>query len=419
MTTFISGVKKQIPKGVTFINGEKKILWQVGSLEFNSWTLTELQYPYGTSINSRYRGIEAGEDKVVYNVASYISRANVENISAPYGENTVEYGYVTYRQPDTDLTTAKFEANKYTALTTTIGSGVSSTRFYTKTLTVNRVDVLRSNLTVTASQIAKTTESGSGMATTTVGGDWFNGMITTTNYGECRLTSESGAYKVYKNVTVNSQTLVATISANGYSGTAKPTIRAFTIYDDRYYIFSAQYQAVSGGAYTYSLKKVDLSNGTISTLMDNKTTPINSILVDGSYLIVSVEDKLYKMDMAGQILKTYISPNALPTLVGKSGNFYYLTTTQEDCTMLIEVVDADTFTSDEVKVTNIKMIQTFALPYKADNGYICFSTQYFETSGAGAPSGTSAGRQASINQLGGSGSGYTNIELRICRITCY
>ena len=429
MITFVGGVKKRIPKGITFINGEKKVLWQVGELEFNSWTFPELQYPYSTTVNTRFRVLEADENKVVYNVERYTNRANVTNISAPYNENSVDYGAVTYRYADTDNTKARFEANKRDSSASRVGT----TTIVTTTLTVNEVDVARSDLAVTSSQIEQTsvtTSYSSGGGTSVSTSDTSLNYIPDLlrmgeTYKEVQIVKGSGKYIIQKTFVMGTgaQT-VCEISSNGYSGTAKPTVWCYAKYNDRYLYIGTQYQSTSGGDYIYRLVRVDMTNGSVSILLNNLTSPVTAIIVDGSYLIVSAENKLYKMGTAGSISNTYTSTNTLPTLIGKCGDYYYVTTTRTDDYMNIEVVDASTFTLFETKQLGIKMINTISMPYITQNDYLCFGTQYYTTtqtvvSGGGVV--IPSGRQASIrvNSGGGTITTYDNVELRVCRIKCY
>lgn len=415
MVTFVGGVKKRIPKGITFINGEKKVLWQVGELEFNSWTFPELQYPYSTTVNTRFRVLEADENKVVYNVERYTNRANVTNISAPYNENSVDYGAVTYRYDDTDNTKARFEANKRDS------GGVR-----TITLTVNEVDIARLDLAVTSSQIEFSSYTYPSNTSISSGTSYISDMVRMgETYKEVQIAKSSGKYIIQKNFRVGSgATTVCEISSNGYSGTAKPTVWCYAKYNDRYLYIGTQYQSTSGGDYIYRLVRVDMTNGSVSILLNNLTSPVTAIMVDGSYLIVSAENKLYKMGTAGSISNTYTSTNTLPTLIGKCGDYYYVTTTRTDDYMNIEVVDASTFTLFETKQLGINMINTISMPYITQNDYLCFGTQYYTTtqtvvSGGGVV--IPSGRQASIRVSSGGGTitTYDNVELRVCRIKCY
>ena len=413
MTTFVGGVKKHIPKGVTFVNGEKVILWQVGEFAFNSWTLSQLQYPYGTSVSTLVLGLDATEDKVLFNVGSYLSRGDVSNISAPYGENTVNNGLITYRKDNAGANESAYDANLIN-VQQTIRQGNIGTTSYSATLNNNNITASYPSLTVSVNTINSTTTSGTGYWTS---GAYIENAV---NIGNSlyRILNKNGAYTIQKDVVASGGTVVATISANGYSANTTPTLYAFVVYGGQYIIFGAEYQATSGADYAYSIKKVDITDGTVSTLLDNLPTPVTSIMVDGNNLIVSADNKLYKMDTSGNVLDTYTTSNIMPTLVGKCGNYYYVTTSDTNYNMLVEIIDEADFTTGEVKQAGIKMCQTIALPYDSENGYLCFATKSYTISSSIGGGGVNISRTASIRQIG-TGVAYTDVELRICRIQCY
>lgn len=406
MVTFVSGTKKKLTKGITFINGEKKILWQTGQFVFNSWTISNLQYPSTTTVQSRIYGIESDESKVVYCVDKYISRANVSNISIPVAESTVANGAITRHRPETTTGISSFDANVFTAGANPV-------------LTLNQIDVNQETMEILPTAITSSTSSSTIYSNNTY---YDNTFYVNGNIGICRIQSANGSFKIYKNYTLTNSTLVATISATGYSSNIQPKVYCWALYDNRYVLLSAWYQAVSGGSKVFSLKKIDLVDGTVSTLLDNKTNPVTGILVDGTDIIVTVENTMLKMDASGTVSDTYTSLNEIPTIVGKSGNYYYLTTTRVENNrdyMNIEIVEENDWTNSEIQQTNVKMMETLAFPYNSGNGYICFAIKSYIISSSGGNAGS--GRGGSINQLSGGGSGitYSDVELRICRIQCY
>lgn len=418
MVTFVGGTKKKLVKGITFINGEKKILWQIGEVVFNSWLIPNLQYPNATTVGSDICGLEADENKVVYKVDKYICRANVENISSPYNDGVNSYGVITYRKPQTETGKSNFEANEI----------VFSNGRKTKTLNQNKIDVAQSNLGITSSQEYTNSYTASSVIVVPATFQYYiSGLINVGNgYGECRVYGDSGKYVVAKNILANGSTNVANINAYGYSNNSKPKVWCYAVYNNRYLLFGASYQSVSGGSYAYSLKKVDLSNGTVSELLSNKTLPITSILIEGSNILVTYENKMVKMNISGTVSATYTSSNDMPTLVGKCGDFYYLTSTrvEDNANKLnIEIVEYNNFASGEVKQQNINMVETLCFPYISETGYLCFATKSYTTFSGYVPAAIGgSGRQSSANQLNGAGrvyTSYSNVELRICRIQCY
>ncbi|MBR4999119.1 MAG: hypothetical protein IKY10_04480, partial [Clostridia bacterium] len=225
MTTFVGGVKKKIPKGVTFINGEKVVLWQIGALEVNTWLLSTLQYPNTTNIDTRFYALETDENKIVYNVEKNICRANVSNVSSPSHENSVEYGGVTYRQQTSSATNTLYDSNLLSTTTTRIGNQ----SYWTLTQVCNEIDVDRSNMSVTASQTSTSQKTGSGGVV--VGKGYHEGSINVGgSYGICEINCGSGSYIIYKNYSLSSPTTVASIAATGYSTSNKPHLWAYNVY---------------------------------------------------------------------------------------------------------------------------------------------------------------------------------------------
>lgn len=420
MVTFIGGVKRRIPKGVTFVNGEKKVLWQIGNVEFNSWTLTELQYPYASTTSTVLNALEADDTKVVFNVDRYVSRANVANVSAPYGENTVEYGGITYRQPTSTINNTYYDSNILSAVSSSVGGSV----YYTLTLTCNQINIDKADMTVTATQTATSSKNGSGAIT--LGKRYYDGLINVGgSYGMIRIYGSAGALNIYKNYSLSSQTTVATISCYGYSVNVSPAIpKIYAIYNNRYLLLPTFYKATSEADAKYFLKKIDLSTGAVTNLLSEQNEPVTGILIDGEDIIVTINNTMLKLSATGTIQDTYTSANDLPTIVGKSGNFYYLTTTRAETDadyMNIEIVDDSNFTSEVIQ-TNVKMIDTISMPYDSENGYLCFATRFYVSSAYTGPNSSipSGSRRSSIKMTGISG-GVTisNLELRICRIKCY
>ena len=417
MVTFVSGNKKKLKKGITFVNGEKKILWQTGEFVFNSWLISALQYPNTVNVGSKICGLEGSENKVIYQVNEYVCRANVENLSSPFHDGANTYGTITYRKPDTDAGMTYFESN--------VISFENSRR--TKRLTQNKIKIQRSDFSITAEQeYTNTYSAGSSIVVPSNFQYYESNLINAGDtYGECQVVAESGNYKVYKNRAANSASLVATINSNGYSSNVKPTVWCYALYNSRYLLFGAQYIATEGGNMVYSLKKVDLSNGNVSTILNNKTLPINAILIDGNYIIVTTENKMIKLDIDGTVIDTYESSNDMTTLIGRCGSYYYLTTTTvlDNANKLnIEIVEDNDFSTGEVKPQEVNMVQTIGYPYISDTGYLCFATKSYTTTSLPTGATGGIGRQGSINQLNstsGTYTAYSNVELRICRIQCY
>lgn len=420
---FSGGVKKSCPKGVTFVNGEKKVLWQTGSMGFDSWYVSDLGYPNSVDTGSRVYGIFANENKVIFNVDNYVSRSDVSNVSSPYTENTVEHGamtsYTRYSGGSND-----YNADMYSLVNSRlpkVGGGYIS--FWNEYFTDNQVSINQDTMNVGVSTVVQEQQNGDGAKVNPYAGStqfYFdttgNGIVRVSTY------STTGSYPVSqivvtKNYSIYGGTGVATINTKGYIGNGHPLLLTAALYDNRYVIFGGEYQATAGGSYVYSLKKVDLNTGAISTLLDNYTTPVTGVMVDGDRIVVTVGNSLIKMDIDGGNVMTYNSPNIMPTLVGKKGGYYYLTTTRKYGThsyLNIEVVAENNFISGEVVQTYVMMVQTNAIPIISQNGYLCFAAIHYQANDVSADYTTASGRTATIRSNSKSGFTY-----KICRIRCY
>lgn len=245
-------------------------------------------------------------------------------------------------------------------------------------------------------------------------------LFNTSGNGGVMIWNNAGRFDIYKSFTMDSGILVAQIAANGFGGTDRPMLLSGALYENRYVLFGCEYQATAGGSFVYSLKKVDLNTGNITTLLDNYTTPVTGIMVDGNRIVVSVGNSLIKMDIDGGNVITYNSPNIMPTLVGKCNGYYYITTTRNATfsTMNIEVIAENSFSSSEIVETNITMIQTNAIPRITENGYLCFTAVHYKASSVSGDYTTASGRTATMRASAAGVSRDWDFE-KICRIRCY
>lgn len=417
--TFVGGQKKALKKGITFINGQKKVLWEIGSMGFDAWSPTQLGYPNNISIYDRIYGVFANENKVVYNINKYISRANISNVSSPYNENTVQNGMICYNK---GITGSYYNYNAYLYDIVSFGGQFAG---WSEDLSINNIQINSETANIDVAQLTTSRKNHDGLYTQPYRHTYPNMIYTNGNGLVCVsngvLPSGGSSYHVYKNHSLAGTTEVATILSNGFNGTNIPLLLASVLYDNRYVLFGAEYQATSSSNIIYSLKKVDLNTGTITTLLDNYNTPVTGILIDNTNILVSVGNYLIKIDINGNILDTYTSPNIMPTLVGKSNGFYYITTTRNNNNrnyMNLEIIDENNFQSGEVKQTNIPMIYTFALPCISSNGYLCFSTQHYVASDVYGDLTTASNRTKTMRSST-NGVNWTEQDTKICRIRCY
>lgn len=88
--TFINGVKKRLIKGITFVNGQKVVLWDSHNMviDYVSGVGDLLGYIPTAVCAGKEKIMLTGNDKIV-------SRINVANTSSPFIENSVANGLIT------------------------------------------------------------------------------------------------------------------------------------------------------------------------------------------------------------------------------------------------------------------------------------------------------------------------------------
>lgn len=365
LVTFVNGVKKHIAKGITFINGEKKVLWQTGNFAINSWTLQALQYPNNMAIPV---GMYADGTRVLYSVGDYVSRNNVANISVPYQENCVKNGGVySWDCVSHSETNESFVNGFVTQRSTRTTSGV----FVSYVTTLNKTNVSTSDLSVS---INETTDGGviTGGTYCKNGSDWIS------------IVPEAGKYSVYKG-----QTVLCGVLATGYSGTTKPAIPVCTNLSTGYVLMSCAYQAVSGGAITYGIKRIKTSDGSVTDIVAGLDKEVTSIMVDGGNILYTSGNKLVKTSSAGgTVYGKYVADSGPIVLIGRiSDNYYCGASTNPPGAnnlisgkLVIHIVRRTGMTLREIQNTDIlaKVIKT--APYISNNKYLCFGTYHANTS---------------------------------------
>lgn len=90
LVTFVNGVKKKLPKGVTFINGEKVVLWDANELQITYINPEDMGLnPYDPSV-----AFFANKDLLLYSFQNTIYKLNVSNKANPSLIGSVQFGDV-------------------------------------------------------------------------------------------------------------------------------------------------------------------------------------------------------------------------------------------------------------------------------------------------------------------------------------
>ena len=113
--TFVNGAKKRLVKGVTFINGEKVVLWDTNRLQ--------IDYIDTASINNATQvgtAFFANKDYVAYNYNYMVTRLNVQNLGAVTVDAQVSIGDVLgFSSVDSTSSTAVYYARNLVGSSTT------------------------------------------------------------------------------------------------------------------------------------------------------------------------------------------------------------------------------------------------------------------------------------------------------------
>ena len=410
MVTFVGGVKKHIVKGVTFIDGQKKVLWQTGNYALNSWQLSELQYPNNLATPV---GLYADKTRLVYTCGEYVTRNNISNISAPTVENCVKNGGASSWDALKQTGTLEVFYATYQFYPSS-GGGSSTPGVSVSTSPITAFNEIQLDTSTMSVVVGQSGQAGSSAMN--------NGTYTHSDtYGWISVVPDSGCYKVY-----TGDTVLVTIATNGYSGTSKPSVSKMVIQSDGYILMSYEYQATSGGDYTYGIKRINLSTGVATDVASGLTSPVTAIMVDGNRFVYTAGDQMVEKSAAGATTyHTYSGYNSgRPlTLIGRIGSYYYVGSTVAAASggtqyMNIEIVAKSSFARFEYHDTEIRAMTFNVAPYISNNKYLCFGTWHgiAHTYYTGSVGG--GGRTPTIRP-GGYVTTYTEVEYRVNRIQGY
>lgn len=379
MVTFVGGVKKKLAKGVTFVNGQKKVLWQTGNFSINSWTLSGLGYP---NQNALPVGMYSNLNRVMYSVGEYVARSNVSNISAPTNENCVKNGKVrTWLYPYYTGSNESFAADvkSYVTqkVTTTMGQTMTVT---TELTTVNRLNVNTNDMSITATNSASDNKNNTFFYNGTYAFEGSYGWIVVKTVkgsaGGGLIPGSPSQYALYK----NSTTSLANIPVTGYNGGVAPYFPQLAI-NSNYVFVASVYQANAGETVKYGLKRVQLSNGTVTDIESNLSKEVTSVMIDGNYVVYTYDNKFVKRNISNNATTIYTGTDTPLVLLGRIGDYYYLGSSRSvsgsNAKYLdIHIIDAENMALREKRNTNSKATIINALPYVSNNEYLCFGTYH-------------------------------------------
>lgn len=366
--TFVNGEKKRLVKGITFINGVKKVIWNADDLQ--------IDYIYGTSnlFNTYGKVVYVTNNKLILNSGNRVARLDISNPDKPQLEQNVEMGFVCgYSMPDSTASTMVFYSYFPVAR-----DGTGLTTGYRQQININIDDC-----GVVGSNYAKLTST----AVVNLVGSWLlNG-----NWLDCISTGSGSTTDFTKQMTFN------------YGGTSKYSY---------YYTKNGPYAGTpvidpflakrSGGACLGTAPTSASGNNIVSYDSNNMITRVKnvdfaSIMVesDGSFVGAGVSGfGIYNADYSQKVLVP-AGTNRACRLIGRIRNYYYVAEGPMTSTAADQSIKLKTFTRDGVLFnerildglpafswavgagapnTNF-LLFSFCIPYVSPNDYLAFTYQ--------------------------------------------
>ena len=347
--TFINGSKKKLVKGVTFINGNKVVLWDSQELQIN---YIDLQSVSGADFNSPV-GFFANRNRVIYSSNNYVNRLNTSNFGAVTLDARVEMGAVMgFSSVDSDSNTAVYYA---------CNRGSSSRTF-------NQLNVVLSTGEVTASNSQSLNGTWNVNATGYIGG-WLN--ANSVGNVARSVNIRRGDTYLY-----GYQALTSSGSLSGYF-TGCPN---FTKIDSTTMV--GRYQVYSSGVTT-----TQIGEFTTSGVTDKGGMSGTEFLVDGDTVVVGGAGLgIYTRNISGNyvmVVEVSSLANHYERLVGKCRGYYYTVCepansngTGDDAKYFLRVFDGSGVVVDTVELTGlstyVNSVQNILVPQLSQTGYLVY-----------------------------------------------
>lgn len=217
LITFIDGVKKRLTKGITFVNGQKKVLWDVNSLKIeyipNLYALSGNKSVGMVFVNKNNLVLSSSDEKII--------KYNIANITSPRVESSVAWGNVCgFSLPDSTDDNLVFYADLYFAKT------------------FNQLNINPNNCNISVSNTRTNSVARNAMGI--IGGNWLSWAFFSTSYINFHINDTTAAAYgyIYKTGSVSVSNFVgpflAKINSNTfvgtqpYANTAKDALSVYT-----------------------------------------------------------------------------------------------------------------------------------------------------------------------------------------------
>lgn len=347
--TFVNGTKKRLVKGVTFINGEKVVLWDTNNLQIDYIDTT-----LANGATQVMTAFFANKNYVAYNYNNTVTRLDVLNPASPTVDGQVSMGDVLgFSSVDSDGTTAVYYAKN-------VASG---------TTTFNQLNVGVADGSIVASNSQSYSSSWNVRALGYLGA-WLNANGIGNSLSNRYIFVRDGESNLY-----SYQAVTTSGSLSGYIA-GEP---AFTKIDAN--TFVGRLQQYSSDT---TIGEFTTSGYTV------KSSPVGyrDFLTDGNTVACAGDGfGLYTRNTSGlyaEISHTANLPDHFERLVGKCRNHYYTVAypTVAGGTFYLRIWDANGALVETVELTDLSYpsaeatskyyTQLVFVPQVSQTGYLCF-----------------------------------------------
>lgn len=346
--TFVNGTKKKLVKGVMFVNGVKKVLWDTNNLQIDYIDVSGVTGASGFYLSGNSQVFFANADKVIYSSGYAINRLNVTNPGSPVLDAQVSMGAVLgFSSVDSNSATAVYYARNQVSTT----------------LTLNQLNIDLSTGSVNASN----SSSVNGNPNVGCLGRINSGWINANNVGN------SDRYVYVRNQMTALYNYQALKTGGSISGSPLGCPN-FTKIDNTTLVGRLQVYGGTTGIGEFTASGKTAKSGDLN---------YQDFLYDDGVVACAGEQGfgLYNRVTSGaytSIGTATASSNHYMRLVGKCRGYYYVVEypTVSGGKFYLKVFNSSCALVDTVELTNLSYSSSYSrtafLPHLSQTGYLCF-----------------------------------------------
>lgn len=354
LVTFVNGVKKKLPKGVTFINGEKVVLWDANELQITYIKPRDI----GLNLYNSGVGFFANKDLLLCSYRNTIYKIDVSNKANPSLIGSVQFGNVI----------------GYSSVDSVVGESVYYAYNTSGGATFNQLNITNSsgNIVVSNAQNLGNTigvEKGA-----YIGGSWLSCGVSTLGSTYIANIYENDTRKYGYSVYAGS----GSISGGYFAGPLFTKLDASTMVG-RLNIYNS----------TNAVAEYDASGYTVKT----GSCLYMDFLTDGNLVACAGTDgfELFERPASGNYVSLEQTPeiaNHTERLIGKCRGYYYTVSCPYDNDSekkyYLRVYDSDGVLFKTVELTGLNGMQYWdiiSVPQLSRTGYLTIYISKYSGSG--------------------------------------